>query len=170
MEEKLSEIKRKQLVEAKSAKDEARWLKKMDEAALRDYKKKDIKNNQDFTAMLYNNEDLPDVDVRYEHIKKSHQMGPKLPDPNEAKKRLMSDPLLAATRGEGNEDGSERLPINPIKASTSGTKWHKPAPPKFWYEAKNEEGHSYYWNVNTKGKLLLLLYCLAKRPISAHRT
>ena len=75
MEEKLSEIKRKQLVEAKSAKDEARWLKKMEEAALRDYKKKDIKNNQDFTAKLYNNEDLPDVDVRYEHIKKSHQMG-----------------------------------------------------------------------------------------------
>ena len=56
VEEKLSEIKRKQLVEAKSAKDEARWLKKMDEAALRDYKKKDIKNNQDFTAKLYNNE------------------------------------------------------------------------------------------------------------------
>ena len=93
-------------------------------------------------------------------------MGPKLPDPNEAKKRLMSDPLLAATRGEGNEDGSDRLPINPIKASTSGTKWHKPAPPKFWYEAKNEEGHSYYWNVNTKGRLLLLLlYCCWQKDL-----
>ncbi len=23
---------------------------------------------------------------------------------------------------------------------------------QFWYEAKNDEGHSYYWNVNTKGK------------------
>ena len=32
----------------------------------------------------------------------------------------------------------QRLPINPIKASTSGTKWHKPAPPKVGAERKNQ--------------------------------
>ena len=47
----------------------------MEEAALRDYKHKDIKSSRDFTAKLYNNEDLPDVAEKYEPI----QRGPAQP-------------------------------------------------------------------------------------------
>ena len=41
--------------------------------------------------------------------------------------------------------------IEPVAASTSGTQYHKgePAVPKFWYEAKNEEGESYYWHIES---------------------
>lgn len=29
---------------------------------------------------------------------------------------------------------------------------------KTWYEAKSEEGHTYYWNVNSNGISLLLIF------------
>eukprot|EP00088_Acartia_fossae_P006860 TRINITY_DN1316_c0_g1_i1.p1 TRINITY_DN1316_c0_g1~~TRINITY_DN1316_c0_g1_i1.p1 ORF type:complete len:328 (-),score=83.42 TRINITY_DN1316_c0_g1_i1:157-1140(-) len=142
VEEKLSEIRKKQVTDAKQTKDEAHWLKKMEEAALKDYKKKDIKDNRDFTAKLYNNEDLPDVDEKYESIRQANQVGPRLPGEPEAKHMKFENMLKAGE--EGNKE------INPVKATTSGTKWHKPPAPKYWYEAKNEDGHSYYWNINTK--------------------
>merc|ERR1712059_229972 len=40
--------------------------------------------------------------------------------------------------------------LNPITAPSSGTKWHKPGVPKNWYEAKTEDGNSYYWHVHTQ--------------------
>ena len=46
VEEKLSDMKRKAVSDMKSAKDEAHWLRKMEEAALKDYKSKDISNNR----------------------------------------------------------------------------------------------------------------------------
>jgi len=144
VEEKLSEIRRKQVHDAKVAKDESHWLKKMEEAALRDYKKKDIKENRDFTAKLYNNEDLPDVDAKYEDIRKSNEIGPRLPGEPEHK-QMKFENMLRAKEGVTSDEM-----IAPIKASTSGTKWHKPAPPKYWYEAKSEDGDIYFWNTNTK--------------------
>ncbi len=33
-----------------------------------------------------------------------------------------------------------------MQAPKSGTKWHKE---KAWFEAKTEEGHTYYWHVET---------------------
>jgi len=148
VEDKLSEIRRKQVTDAKSAKDESHWLKKMEEAALRDYKKKDIAENRDFTAKLYNNEDLPDVEEKYEAIRKSNEVGPRLPGQPEHKKMKFEQMLQAGT--EKALANSEATSLNPVKATDSGTKWHKPAPPKFWYEAKSDDGNTYYWNVNTK--------------------
>ena len=46
MEEKLSDMKRKAVSDMKSAKDEAHWLRKMEVAALQDYKAKDITSNR----------------------------------------------------------------------------------------------------------------------------
>ena len=46
VEEKLSDMKRKAVSDMKSAKDEAHWLMKMEEAALKDYKSKDISSNR----------------------------------------------------------------------------------------------------------------------------
>jgi len=148
VEEKLSEIRRKQAAEVKVAKDETHFLKKMEEAALRDYKKKDIKENRDFTAKLYNNEDLPDVDEKYENIRQANVQGPRLPgeaEPKQAKfeHMLKAGEALAASKGE------DRF-IAPVKANASGTKWHNPAPPKLWYEAKTDDDTLYYWNTKSK--------------------
>ena len=38
------------------------------------------------------------------------------------------------------------------KAPTSGTRWHNPPGTKKWNEAQTEEGHIYYWNIDTNGK------------------
>ena len=46
VEKKLSDMKRKAVSDMKSAKDEAHWLRKMEEAALKDYKSKDISSNR----------------------------------------------------------------------------------------------------------------------------
>lgn len=146
VEEKLSEMRKKQQTDAKNTKDEAHFLKKMEEAALKDYKKKDIGNNRDFTAKLYNNEDLPDIDEKYESMRQANQVGPRLPGEPEPKQQKFENMLKAGSQS-GNTEG---MVIAPRKAVASGTKWHNPPPPKFWYEAKNEEGHSYYWNTNTK--------------------
>jgi len=146
VEQKLSEMRQKQKNDAKNTKDEAHWLKKMEEAALKDYKNKDIGNNRDFTAKLYNNEDLPDIDEKYESMRAVNQVGPKLPGEPQPKQQKFEKMLKA---GAESTEGESTM-IAPRKATASGTKWHNPPPPKFWYEAKNEEGHSYYWNTNTK--------------------
>ena len=56
-------------------------FRKMEEAALRGYKKKDLHSNSDFTAKLSNNEELPDVNDTYEVIDhpKSNVIGPQIP-------------------------------------------------------------------------------------------
>ena len=43
------------------------------------------------------------------------------------------------------------------KAPTSGTRWHNPPGTKKWNEAQTEEGHIYYWNIDTNGKKILKL-------------
>jgi len=156
VEEKLSEMKRKAVSDMKSAKDEAHWLRKMEEAALRDYKSKDISSNRDFTAKLYNNEELPDVNVTYEagpSNEPAGSIGPKIPSKMKDKKKKV-DPMMEPTGtapDKWDKDYEMKTMImNPVVAPSSGTKWHKPSAPKFWYEAKNEEGASYYWHVTTQ--------------------
>ena len=56
VEDKLIEMKRQAVMNQKNTQDERHFLQKMEEAALRDYKVKDIKTSRDFTAKLYNNE------------------------------------------------------------------------------------------------------------------
>ena len=42
--------------------------------------------------------------------------------------------------------------IKKVVAPTSGTKWHNEPGVKKWYEAKSDEGYTYYWNTETHGK------------------
>jgi len=157
VEEKLSEMKRKAVSDLKSAKDEAHWLRKMEEAALRDYKSKDISSNRDFTAKLYNNEDLPGIQVTYEagpSNEAAGAIGPKIPSKMKDKKKKTVDPMMAPTGtapDKWDKDYETKvMSLNPVVAPSSGTKWHKPNAPRFWYEAKTEEGVSYYWHVSSQ--------------------
>ena len=146
----------------------------MEEAALRDYKHKDIKNSRDFTAKLYNNEELPDVSEKYEPIQrgpiqpsaggetsasKPPDIGKKMYDKMAAKKKAV-DPMLATTGDEPDRwdkdyeqrTASQQPLFQPVAASGHGSKYHKESKTaRFWYEAKNDDGISYYWNV-TSGK------------------
>ena len=56
VEDKLIDMKKQAVMTQKNTQDERHFLQKMEEAALRDYKVKDVKTSRDFTAKLYNNE------------------------------------------------------------------------------------------------------------------
>ena len=45
-----------------------------------------------------------------------------------------------------------------VSAPTSGTKWHNEPGDKKWYEAKTDEGHTYYWHLETHGKNFLNIF------------
>ena len=45
-----------------------------------------------------------------------------------------------------------------VSAPTSGTKWHNEPGDKKWYEAKTDEGHTYYWHLETHGKNFLNMF------------
>ena len=148
----------------------------MEEAALRDYKHKDIKTSRDFTAKLYNNEALPDVTEKYEPIhrgvahpsageeattttSKPGDIGARMYNAMAGRKKTV-DPMLEPTGDEPDrwdKDYAERMEaekplFQPVSASGHGTKYHKPSQTaRFWYEAKNDDGVSYYYNV-TSGK------------------
>lgn len=172
--DKISEIKKKSAESAQASKDQQHWIRKMEEAALRDYKTKDLHSNHDFTAKLFNNEDLPDVTETYEVIDhpKSNVIGPQMPKKagggasaasNHGDRRggtnftqKTVDPMLQPT-GEAPDRWDrdydlkmkklDENPLCPVKASTTGTKWHNTPAPKMWYEAKSEDGNSYFWHV-----------------------
>jgi len=176
VEDKLMEMKRQTMMNQKHGQDERHFLQKMEEAALRDYKHKDIKSSRDFTAKLYNNEDLPDVPEKYEPIQrgplqpseggqslpsKPPDIGQRMYDKMAGKKKKTVDPMLEPTGDEPDRwdkdfeqrnSDSQLAIFQPVSASGHGTKYHKKSvTARFWYEAKNEDGVSYYWNV-TSGK------------------
>jgi hypothetical protein len=57
-----------------------------------------------------------------------------------------------------------------MEAPKSGTKWHKDSEPKKWYEAVSEEGHTYFWHVETNGTLSLREQLFAKCPMAMFPT
>lgn len=44
--------------------------------------------------------------------------------------------------------------VPPVETSTQVVEEESPVE-KEWYEAKSDEGHTYYWNVTTSGKISL---------------
>jgi hypothetical protein len=139
-------------------------LQQMEEAALKVYKEKDVKVSRDFTAKLYNNEPgLPGLEgVEYKAKEKPGPSQSSLKPTAEADKVL--GPVLAGVSQEMQEKGrllgsGKAGPWNPLKTKTlktvstlkGGTKWHKPAPPSLWHEAKDEKtGTSYYFHSVTQ--------------------
>lgn len=47
--------------------------------------------------------------------------------------------------------------LRKIDAPTSGTRWHNEPGTKKWYEAKDDDGNSYFWHVETNGNEKVLL-------------
>jgi len=58
----LTEMKRKSIKDAKTEDRRVDAIRQMEEAALQDYRDKDVLSSRDFTAKLYNGEKLPDTE------------------------------------------------------------------------------------------------------------
>ena len=119
---------------------------------------------------MFKFQELPDVDEKYEHIQRGgaadHQssskdssgaavdIGKRMYEKMAAKKS--SDPMLEPTGDEPDvwdRDYQQKTAlemIKPVSATAYGTKYHKESKTaKFWYEAKSDEGNSYYYNVTS---------------------
>ena len=111
---------------------------------------------------------MPDVAEKYETIRAGYgrpsgeeaNSSGKPPDIGKRMYEKMagksSDPMLAPTGDEPDKwdkDYQQKKELfTPVSASAYGTKYHKESKTaKFWYEAKNDEGVSYYYNI-TSGK------------------
>ena len=114
---------------------------------------------------------LPDIDEKYEPIQRaaaaasqqdSQASGSgKPPDIGKmmyekmAGKRKAVDPMLEPTGDEPDKwdkDYSEKTEamFTPVHANAHGSKYHKESKTaRFWYEAKNDDGVSYYYNVTS---------------------
>merc|ERR1719318_1978704 len=114
-------MKRQTMMNQKHGQDERHFLQKMEEAALRDYKHKDIKSSRDFTAKLYNNEDLPDVPEKYEPI----QRGPL--QPSEGGQSLPSKPPDIGQRMYDKMAGKKKKTVDPMLEPTGDEpdRWDK---------------------------------------------
>lgn len=134
-------------------------LRKMESAALEDYKEKDIGESRDFTAKLYNQEDVPQPQgVSYEAgPSKPGVIGPAKPRLVKEKKEHV-DPMKAVTGDapdKWDKDYLEKMEaaklseIKPVVAPRGGTKWHKPGVPLLWYEAKDDSDNSYFYHIKT---------------------
>ena len=114
---------------------------------------------------------MPDIDEKYEHIQRGKaadnsesssgageqvDIGKRMYDKMAAKKGAV-DPMLEPTGDEPDkwdkdyQQKTEADPIfKPVSASAFGTKYHKESKTaKFWYEAKDDNGASYYYNVTS---------------------
>ena len=114
------------------------------------------------------------MDEKYEPIRRGGAppggIGPQVPESGSSKppdigKRMYekmagkksADPMLEPTGDEpdkwdkdyNQKTGGGGVPT-PVTANAYGTKYHKESKTaKFWYEAKNEDGVSYYYNVTS---------------------
>lgn len=133
---RLSSIRHRASQKEKKEAKEGQWLEQMEKAALSDYRTKDLAGGSDLTARIFNEKKLQvesiDNDKDGGIAPKSTHIGPQRPNQPEI-------------------EGSSNL-LRKIDAPTSGTKWHKVhggVSPNKWYEARSEDGHVFYWNVET---------------------
>ena len=118
---------------------------------MNDYRKKDLGNNGDLTAQIFNKKRAErdaetESDDYSDRARKAAQL---------AALEASREPVKAGTsKGTmvGPQIDAPSSWLNIIKAPTSGTKWHNKPGTKKWHEAKSDEGHTYYWNVDTNGK------------------
>jgi len=154
LEESLIEMKKTQVKEAKKEDFRCNALRQMEEAALQDYKDKDIGESRDFTAKLYNNE------VEVEGVQ--YEAGPSKPGDigPSAKPRIIKDkkvdPMAEVTGDKPDRWDKDYLAkmeaakeLKPVITPKGGTQWHNNTVPKLWYEAKDDDDNSYYYHIKT---------------------
>jgi len=185
---RLAEMRRRGAANSAAKRQEEEWVKQMEEAAMKDYREKDLGGGADIQARRVNAK--KEKMMRERGIDpialqmtgggpSSHQPGPSFQrhqtdrsgddrkleqqehqeraDAAAAKEKAAAkerppEPHMKPAQPESSTIGPE-MPFRVFKPTTSGTKYHnKPRDQKLkmWYEAKTEQGVTYYWHVETK--------------------
>lgn len=150
----------------KSAKEE-QWMKQIEQQAMKDYRAKDLQENSDLTAKIFNekrserdNERLTESSI--EESKRKYDASREL-NINNKGDNVPSETkgITGALTGPGPPEwgtpskssatdagpSSKKSPFEQrVSAKTHGTKYHNPPPETNWREAITEDGNVYYWH------------------------
>eukprot|EP00096_Caligus_rogercresseyi_P008711 TRINITY_DN2809_c0_g1_i1.p1 TRINITY_DN2809_c0_g1~~TRINITY_DN2809_c0_g1_i1.p1 ORF type:complete len:329 (-),score=87.29 TRINITY_DN2809_c0_g1_i1:148-1134(-) len=137
---RLKEICRKGIEDSRNSRSEAAMLQQMEENALNSYRTQDLTSNADITASIFNK--------RRAEMRENRHLAEGINDE-------MSKAEMAQALSEESPSIGPSLPksLQCVEAPKSGTKWHKSEATKgglkLWYEAQSDEGHTYYWHVES---------------------
>lgn len=146
VENRLYEIKRKGRKDELKSNMEKKWLEEIEHKAMNDYRSKDLGNNADITAQIFNQKraerEENEAEESSDRARKAAQL---------AALEAQMQPQTSGKNGPmvGPQIDAPSSWLKTIKAPTSGTKWHNEPGTKKWYEAKSDEGYTYYWHVET---------------------
>ena len=118
---------------------------------MNDYRKKDLGNNGDITAKVFNQKRAErDAEAESEEADKARRAAQLA-----ALQATMDEPTAGPSKGQmvGPQIEAPVSWLKTVRAKTSGTRWHNEPGARKWHEAKSDEGHIYYWHVETNGKL-----------------
>jgi len=149
----LTEMKRKSIKDAKTEDKRVDAIRQMEEAALQDYRDKDVHSSRDFTAKLYNGEKLPDTEGIV--VKQGPQQNPYANEPEEVVRKVKKDPMAEVTGDapdKWDKDYMQKMEatkkaVGMVKGKTVFKP--KEGTPKLWYEAKDDDGNIFYYHIKT---------------------
>jgi len=149
----LTEMKRKSIKDAKTEDKRVDAIRQMEEAALQDYRDKDVHSSRDFTAKLYNGEKLPDTEGIV--VKQGRQQNPYANEPEEVVRKVKKDPMAEVTGDapdKWDKDYMQKMEatkkaVGMVKGKTVFKP--KEGTPKLWYEAKDDDGNIFYYHIKT---------------------
>ena len=148
--------------ERKNAKEE-QWLKQIEQQAMKDYRNKDLQENSDLTAKIFNekrcerdNERLSEGSSAYSSCLPNTARGLNLEKEEDISR---AESFSSAIPGPGppswgvpskSKESNSSCTKNPfdtrVSAKTHGTKYHNPPPDTNWREALTKDGNTYYWH------------------------
>jgi len=173
---KLTEIGIKGRKDELKAKREEAWIEKMNQAAMKTYRNKDLEGaNPDMTAKLFEaaraqrEEDRVTQSQEKDEIaekakKAAAKAGFDTGQPSTSKAGPSRDPMLECipdrrrthsecsddlVQPEDGDDDESSPKVRKMEAPKSGTKWHNPPDAKKWFEAKTGDGTIYFWHVES---------------------
>lgn len=155
--------------ERKTAKEEL-WMKQIEQQAMKDYRAKDLQENSDLTAKIFNEKRCERDKERaseknsLESERITNTSKTLTLDQTEDDELSESEPIPIAIKGPGPPIWGVPSKLSPtvshcsakknpfeqrISAKTHGTKYHNPPPATNWREAMTEDGNVYYWHTTS---------------------
>ena len=154
--------------EKKTAKEDV-WLKQMEQQAMKDYRAKDLQENSDLTAKIFNEkrcerdqkrasaEDLEEskrmsnsskaltLDKTEDEVPRTESVTTTVIAPAPPAWGVPSKSSWIDTHNETKKNPFEQR----VSAKTHGTKYHNPPPATKWREATTDDGNIYYWHTES---------------------
>ena len=126
---RIDDIRRRGTQNDRQSKKEEQWIRQMEEAAMNDYRTKDLGSGSDISARVFN-ERKAEKDAQKKMIEEAAEKAKaKMEEEKAAGAQYSIGPQIPGTSGAA--ASSESGLFKPVEAPKDGTKWHKSAPKKW---------------------------------------